>query len=529
MNLTLDCSLDDIQRERERRTLDVSLARPEDQAAHFIDWCRRWVRIEGAHGGVIPFDLYDYQEVTAHKFFAQVASGVGGEPGAGLHMDKSRQMGDTWLMMALELWTVTYWSHFRVLNLSRKQDRVDDGGSGATTESLHGKLRFMWKHLPEDKRARLTFRHLRVISPSGGVIVGEASVPDAGAGGTYRYGLWDETARTDRSWSIYAAWQQAVRCPIYLSTPKGKSNVFGWLKKHGSIEKVRHHWTQHPEKSEGAYRCPGGMRHPRHMEVCLGGEWRSPWYDAQCKLNPPYIIAQELDISYEASVPGRAFPTFDATRHGRDVLEVEPGAVWLATIDPGVTMAAMTLQQWVNLPGAVELRIMAHWEGENARSDTYVDVVKGWEREFGIKKLDVTGDPSGYNRDLSNATSVFDEMKRRGVRVQTEQMQKNVEDRVRMTNDLLAGGQLPDGRVGSFAFQSDLHTFAERMEGAKWPTNQDGVVTRETDLEHNEHEHTADSMTYGVAWHLAHRRHDVLPDRAGSSELRLAGLKGKTF
>jgi hypothetical protein len=105
--------------------------------------------------------------------------------------------------------------------------------------------------------------------------------------------------------------------PLY---PQGKSNFFAYSKRSATLRQVRHQWTQHPQKGQGKYQCPGGMVHAGRGEVCQGGEWRSPWYDAQCQRRTPEEVAQELDISYERSTAGRAFPEFDATRHGRSQL-----------------------------------------------------------------------------------------------------------------------------------------------------------------------------------------------------------------
>lgn len=484
----------------------IQAASWEVQAEHCVNWIRNNVRIQDDYGGVIPFNLYDYQEEhignilrTIYEKQHQVADAP-----EGMHTDKSRQMGDTWLFQAFEAWTLGHWGNFRALNISRKQEKVDDGGQNASVESLHGKILFIYRNLPESAKFPLEPKFLRLYNPAlGGLIIGEAAVMDAGRGGTYLYGLWDETAATEKSFVIYSSWQQAVRVPFYLSTPVGSANLFAWLGKLGTLRRVTHHWTQHPEKSEGLYRCPGGLKHPRENEECEGGELRSPWYDAESRKMPPETRAQELDVSYEGSVTGKAFPEFSIATHGYLDMAVDPHGLWIATIDPGVSRAAMTLQNWSATPERVTLRVPAWWEGSDATLRTYSEILREWKEEYSIGRLIVVGDPSGHSRSLNDAVSLWDEMRRTyKIKVEGHQFMKDVKNRVRMFRDLLSGGELPDGKEGEFGYSVELEDFAERLVNAKWPTDSDGRVTRDTDLEHNDSEHVADSLTYGVIYYF---------------------------
>ena len=167
-------------------------------------------------------------------------------------------MGDSWLMVALALYTLRYWRNFQALFISRKEQKVDDGGQNSTPDSLFGKIRFMHEHLRGENAFPLEFRHLSIVNPDlGGSIIGEAATTEAGRGGTYLYGLWDETAATEHSLAIHKAFAQAVRCPHYLSTPQGQSNFFALSRRFEILRQVRHHWTSHPQKGRDKYLCPG--------------------------------------------------------------------------------------------------------------------------------------------------------------------------------------------------------------------------------------------------------------------------------
>ncbi len=503
--VNLNSTLEKVRQERARRGPSLDKAPLEERVQHCTGWICKNCQIQDptAPGGVLTFDLYDYQREFVGIFLAQVDRARRGEP-AGVRTEKSRQMGDSWLMMALELYTLRFWPHFRALNISCKEQRVDDGGRNSTTDSLHGKIRFMHERLPEEERFPLEIKHLSLVNPqSGATIIGETANPNAGRGGTFLYGLWDETAATEHSFAIASSFEHAVRCPHYLSTPQGKSNFFAYSSRTETLHHVRHHWTMHPVKGEGKHQCQGGMMHASQSELCPGGEWRSPWYDEQCKRLRPEQVAQELDISYERSISGRAFPEFDEDRHATTELEVEPGGVFVASIDPGVTTAAAVLLQFVDTPGVRECRVMDVWKGHDATASTYAGLIGDWKGRFG--KMEVTGDPSGFNRDLAYGRSVFGELRERyDVTVVPPPRTSDVPDRVRLVRDFMAERDIGQERKGRFAYHAALEEFARDLEEAKWPTDRDGRVTRETDLEHNEAEHTADALAYGVAY-FCHR------------------------
>ncbi len=80
-----------------------------------------------------------------------------------------------------------------------------------------------------------------------------------------------------------------------------------------------------------------------------------------------------------------------------------PGGVFVVSIDPGVTTAAVVLLQFVDLPGVRECRVMESWKGRDATAQTYARVISPWQGQYG--KLLITGDPSGQNRDLVRAQS----------------------------------------------------------------------------------------------------------------------------
>lgn len=510
--VTVPVSLDAIEAEMERRRPGPETWPVDKQVEHCITWIRSNLIIQdpALPNGQGPFDLYDYQEEFLERWLWEIDKARRGES-AGARTEKSRQMGDSWLNMGFDVYALKFWRNFKSLVISRKQTKVDDGGQNSTSDSLLGKVRFMYEHLPPSESFPLAVKFMSLVNPvCGGMVMGEAATPSAGRGGTYLWGLWDETAATEHSWAILASWQQAVRCPHYLSTPMGKTNVFAFTRKAETLVHIQHHWTINPVKSAGAYRCPGNVKHKGQTGLCQGGEWRSPWYDAECGKLTPELIAQELDMSYERSVVGRAFPEFDASVHAVPDLDVEPGGVLVMSIDPGVTTAAANLIQYIDQPGVLEARVLAAWKGHDATSQTYAELFFEWKAKYAEGRGDgilVTGDPAGFARDLTYGKSVFGEMNtRHSVTVVPPPPGSSVGDRMRLIRDHMAGRTLSNGKTGAFAYRADLEGYAVDLESAKWPTDSDGRVTRDTDLDHNEAEHQADATGYNFAFYHGRSR-----------------------
>jgi hypothetical protein len=66
--------------------------------------------------------------------------------------------------------------------------------------------------------------------------------------------------------------------------------------------------------------------------------------------------------------------------------------------------------------------------------------------------------------------------------------------------------------------------------GMERPTDRDGRVTRETDLEHNQAEHTADALSCGVSCYCGRVTYDYLPSTIHRGPRpRTAGILHRQF
>ena len=200
-------------------------------------------------------------------------------------VEKSRDAGATYLNMAFSIWLWEFYPGSKVSFGSRKENLVDKIGD---PDSIFEKGRTILRYLPAeflpagyDEARDATFMRF-VNRQTGSTITGEAG-DNIGRGG--RSGLYfkDESAFYERPEKIEAALSQNSDVKIDVSTPNGEGNPF-WRKRHsGKIDVFVFDWRDDPRK---------------------GDEW---YQDQKDKLEP-WILAQEVDRDYSASVEGICIP-----------------------------------------------------------------------------------------------------------------------------------------------------------------------------------------------------------------------------
>lgn len=226
-------------------------------------------------------------------------------------VEKSRDMGVSWLCVAFGSWMWNFYPQAVVGFGSRKEEYVDASGD---PKSLFWKVREFIDYLPVELRPAGYERsrhanYMRIVNPqNGAVIVGEAG-DNIGRGNRTSIYFKDESAFYERPELIDAALSQTSNCKIDVSTPNGNGNPF-YRKRHGGKTKVfTLHWRDDPRK---------------------GPEW----YAQQADKLDPVILAQEVDIDYNASsadsyISGTLVE--DAQRLGPG--DVEANGPWMIGVD----------------------------------------------------------------------------------------------------------------------------------------------------------------------------------------------------
>lgn len=274
--------------ERRRGRLKKCLADPDLQriaveacAADVKLWVRDWVwtydpRQPEAVMPFVPFPRQDeYLDWRAERKAAR-SRGV---------TQKSRDMGVTWLNVADQVHDWLFFDGHKGSFGSRKATSVDNGDD---PDSIFAKARFIVAWLPSFMRPRgfdwhRHSAHMRLVNPgNGNTLTGEAG-DNIGRGGRSRVYDLDEAAHIERPMKVEAALSQNADVIIESSTPYGGAGPFAEKVRKRTVSIFTFHWRQDPRKSEA-------------------------WYALQVATLDPIIVAQEIDIDFDASVTGLIVP-----------------------------------------------------------------------------------------------------------------------------------------------------------------------------------------------------------------------------
>ncbi len=225
--------------------------------------------------------------------------------------EKSRDMGVTWLCIAIAVWMWLFYDGVVIGFGSRKEEYVDKIGD---PKSIFDKLRQFIRYLPTELKPKgfSVSKHcpyMRILNPeNGSSIVGEAG-DNIGRGNRTSIYFKDESAFYEHPEAIDASLSQTSNCKIDVSTPNGNGNPFYQKRQKGKIPIFSFHWTQDPRKDE-------------------------VWYRKQQEKLDPVIVAQEIDIDYNASVSD-AWIVGDTIEQAQStgVADVEATGQWIIGID----------------------------------------------------------------------------------------------------------------------------------------------------------------------------------------------------
>ena len=275
----------------------------------------------------IPMVTYPYQDEGLDVLLDSL------DQAFDVQVEKSRQMGASWLFSTLIQWCWRFRAGQNFLMLSRSDEYVDKSDE---PKSLFWKIDFIHHNLPAwlmpvGWDARKHRKVKRIVNPENqNAIVGEATTEDSGRGGTFTAVLHDEFAACDVGVGILKSTRSATGTRWFNSTPKGTGNAHYRIvqlsrQNPKQVRPLRFHWSQHPEFGKGLYKLGKDERIHRidkvnplptdyfESQADLVGSlkrrafWddfalRSPWFDIQCaRATTKAEIAQELEIDYMGS------------------------------------------------------------------------------------------------------------------------------------------------------------------------------------------------------------------------------------
>ncbi|HHV8996030.1 TPA: TerL protein, partial [Shigella flexneri] len=292
----------------------------------------------------IPFLLFPKQEEWIHWIMERWSNRENGIT------EKSREMGLSWTAIGLACSLCLFNKEMVIGFGSRKEEYVDSTGD---PKALFWKARKFVETLPVEFRGSWSEKkhapYMRVEFPeTGAVIKGEAG-DNIGRGDRTTLYFVDEAAFLQRPLLIDAALSQTTRCRIDLSSVNGMNNPFAQKRHSGKIPVFTFHWRSDPRKDD-------------------------EWYHKECeKIDNPVIVAQELDLNYQASAEGILIPSewVQAAVDAHIRLGIQPGGQRLGAMDvadEGRDKNACSLRYGILLNDVQE------WSGKG--SDIYDSVVK---------------------------------------------------------------------------------------------------------------------------------------------------------
>lgn len=212
-------------------------------------------------------------------------------------VEKSRDLGLSWLVCGFAVYNWLYAPKARPFTAhfgSKKEDAVDKRGD---MSSLFEKMRFLILNLPEwmlpvGFNAQQHMTYMRIVNPfSGSAITGESSNDNFARSGRNTMVIFDEFAVfPGGGYSAWTAASQSTRSRIAISTPYGMNNKFAELRHTPGMNVRTFHWTLHPFKDE-------------------------KWFEEEKRRMSAAEIAQELEIDYQGSLPGKLFPMYSELHH----------------------------------------------------------------------------------------------------------------------------------------------------------------------------------------------------------------------
>lgn len=445
-----------------------------------------WQDLAEVVGSQKPFELWGFQKKAAIWANWLIAKGESGL------VEKCRDMGLTWLFMALHVWWWRFRPNYSGALGSRKERMVDNG----KMSSLFGKLDYIIEKLPEWLKPRGYVRrkhrtYLSLRNPeNGNYLEGDSQTGDFGRSGRHttvfldEYAFWD----TDVSGSI----AQVARTVIYGSSVNGE-NHFKRLRDRLA--------TRSPSLVQ---RWEWGLN-PYHTQA---------WFKRMQAILDEADFAREVLIDYQAAIKGKYYPVCAlVVQQGRikPFIEWTPGWPSVCSLDYGVRDHFAAIW-WQRNHEATVYRMMYSYTNAGKPIDFYVPILlvchpdealmefdrytgeplvdlatglpqyRQLTREFTYSEYDIEfiqtlrragvssavefrGDPAGEARSQDTATSVVQKLALAGIYVSSNHRRNDYHSRRESLTDVLL--KLEVNKAGAWpAFDA--------IQQSKFPTVREG-------------------------------------------------------
>lgn len=233
---------------------------------------------------VQPFITWPIQDAAAKEIIDCILNG------GRILVDKSRDMGASWLVLAIFTWMFIFARNVNFMLMSYEKELVDNEGD---MNALIPKIEFMLEHLPEWMVPPIETTDMKLVRADGvrNAITGKATTGKKGRGGRITAVLLDEAAFILPLRKLWVSLSRSTHCAIAVSTADG-ATYFSKLVRMAKSKVVRLMWWSHPEKGRGRYE-----RKDESGALVVS----SPWRDEQIRRSEdPLEISQEIDADDRA-------------------------------------------------------------------------------------------------------------------------------------------------------------------------------------------------------------------------------------
>lgn len=235
-----------------------------------------------------------------------------------LCIEKSREMGASWMLIIVFAWLWMFHDWNKLLLISRNAEAVESDDP----DSLLWKFDHILEHLPDWLKPKLKQKKMyRGNLSNRSTVTGQASTGKAGVGGRATAMGIDEFSQIEEDYEVLHRTSDTTGCRIFNFTHTGLHTAAYEITQRVDMKKLVLHWTQHPDKIKGLYRYDAeagkvevldkSFAYPPDFRFVMDGSptggpfpgIRSPWYDEQCKRKgSSRAIAMDLDIDPKGSV-----------------------------------------------------------------------------------------------------------------------------------------------------------------------------------------------------------------------------------
>ena len=412
----------------------------------------------------LPFILFDYQEELV-RLLASVI-----ENGEDLFVEKCREMGVTYVTLAVFLWFWRYIPGSNFLLGSRKEQYVDNRGGSSEgevknkEESLFGKLEYMIDRilmtfpyiLPKNFNKKKNLTYMSLVNPeNGNVISGESSNPSFSRGGRQKAILMDEFSFWENDSAAWGATADTTNCRIVLTTPgirPGKAKRLRFGKDNEEIKLVTLPYNLDPRKT-------------------------LVWLERERRRRSAEDFAREIMINWEVAIKGKVYPEIENAQYG--VFPYNPDWPLYLSWDFGLDGTAMEWWQKNMING--KKRLVEAYENNNLAIPFYFPFVgKDIDSTYQyseddlvlIKRLKIFkkavhyGDPDVSKRSLLTGTSTRQALEAQKVYVQTKPEANDFVSRREKTKVMLQEGIEVNQTLGT-------EYWLECMRNARYPQREE--------------------------------------------------------